>query len=60
MDTGAEVTAISAEIFKRLGGDTLDQSTKKLCGPSRQPLQVLGKFEGSLRHGTKTVIQTIL
>ena len=59
MDTGAEVTAISAETFKRLGGDTLDQSTKKLCGPSRQPLQVLGKFEGSLRHGTKTVIQTI-
>ena len=50
LDTGAEVTAISDATHQRLGKPTLDPTDKLLYGPSRQPLQVLGKFKGTLIH----------
>ena len=50
IDTGVEVTAISTETFKQLNGCTLNKSGKRLNGPSRQPLQVVGNFQGSLKH----------
>ena len=50
LDTGAEVTAISDATHQRLGKPTLHPTDKLLYGPSRQPLQVLGKFNGILIH----------
>ena len=50
LDTGAEVTAISTDTHQHLGKPILDPTDKTLYGPSRQPLQVVGKFKGAFSH----------
>ena len=40
LDTGAEVTAISEETYRKL---SLQQPTKVLYGPARQTLDVVGE-----------------
>ena len=50
LDTGAEVTAVSQETHQHLGKPPLQTPDKLLCGPCRQPLQVLGQFLGQLTH----------
>ena len=50
LDTGAEVTAISTDTHQHLGKPILDPTDKTLYGPSRQPLQVVGKFKGAFIH----------
>ena len=42
IDTGAEVSAISTDVFEAIGGPNLQKATKILCGPDRSPLKVLG------------------
>ena len=60
LDTGAEVTAISEETFQLLNNCTLSYPEKNLYGPSRQPLEVLGKFEGKLAYyDNKSTIQPV-
>ena len=60
LDTGAEVTAISDSTFHHhLKHQELTKPTKILFGPSRRPLQVLGQFEGKLKHKNTTAIQRI-
>ena len=49
VDTGAEVTAISKEVYDAIGQPRLTKPTKVLCGPSRQPLDVLGRTTVHLR-----------
>ena len=48
LDTGAEVTAVSEETYKRVYGKRLQRSMRVLHGPSYQSLQVLGQFRGRL------------
>ena len=50
IDTGAEVTAISEETHQQVGPPALHTTDRKLFGPSTQPLQVLGTFEGEFKH----------
>ena len=52
IDTGADVTAISEEGYKRIKGKggKLVKPSKLLRGPSNQPLPVVGEFIGSLAY----------
>ena len=59
LDTGAEVTAISTEAHQQIGSPKLSVSSKVLYGPARQTLNVLGQFQGTLRHGECTFQETI-
>ena len=56
---GAEVTAISEQIFQRLGGVRLLTATKVLYGPARHTLDVLGQFTTTLRHGDHSTAQSV-
>ena len=46
VDTGAEVTAINPDTYRRLGSPPFTKSTKVLYGPSRHVLSVQGHFGG--------------
>ena len=60
MDTGAEVTAINEDTFKRFSKVQLQRPTRRLLGPSQQPLEVTGQFQASLTKADRTSMQTIL
>ena len=53
------MTAISEETHQHLGKPQLHPPGKLLCGPSRQPLQVLGQFLGKLSHEAKVSQQQV-
>lgn len=56
-DTGAEATAISDETFsqKLKHYHKLKKPTRTMLGPSRKPLEVIGRFNGVFQHKhTKT------
>ena len=59
IDTGADVTVIPRSTFDKLKGITLQQPTKKLCGPGRSPLSVVGQFTGTIRYKMKSVQEDI-
>ena len=59
LDTGAEVTAISEQEYKKLDQPPLDPARSALYGPSRQPLQTAGQFTGKLRSKNNTAIQPV-
>ena len=59
LDTGAEVTAISHTVYERLPNVKLQQSSRSLVGPTRQKLEVLGQFSGTLSTDQCTSKQTI-
>ena len=48
LDTGAEVTAISEDTFKKLPRVALRHPAKKLFGPTHQALHVIGEFSARL------------
>ena len=50
IDTGAGVTAITETTYLELNQPKLHQAQKKLCGPAKQRLQVLGFFQADLQH----------
>ena len=50
LDTGAEVTAVSKEVWEVLRKPTLQRPDKQLFGPAHQPLKVLGYFTGHLSY----------
>ena len=52
LDTGAEVTAISSTAHQLLGKVQLITSDKILYGPSRQSLQVVGRFTATVHNTT--------
>ena len=54
MDTGAEVTVISDEVYKSLSETRLEKPSRILYGPARQPLEVLGQFTGCLTHNKRS------
>ena len=59
IDTGAEVTAVSEESFRKLKGKDLKEPSRLLYGPGRQPLNVLGHFTESLHYKQKSSVQKI-
>ena len=59
MDTGAQVTAISEQTYKRLQLGTLKKPSKILVGPARQSLETLGQVSARLTHGKLTTKQTL-
>ena len=59
LDTGAEVSAISEELYDQLGKPPLRLPSKVLYGPSQQPLSVLGEFDASLCHMDNSACQTL-
>ena len=55
IDTGADVTAISEENYKKIQGRRkLTKPSKILRGPSNQPLPIVGEFVGSLTFQGKS------
>ena len=56
LDTGAEVTAISQKAHLHLA---LHAPTQILYGPSKQPLKVLGFFEGKFTHRDRVATQVV-
>ena len=59
VDTGAEVTAISERAFQGLDEVLLKKPTKKLYGPSKYPLVVIGQFMHTLRYRNRSTRQEI-
>lgn len=55
IDTGAEVTAISEEVYVRIGKPKLHVPSKLLNGPAEHSLEVLGEFTGQLKHKQKAL-----
>ena len=59
VDTGAEVTAISERAFQELGEEVLKKPTKRLYGPSKLPLEVIGQFTHTLQFKGRSSQQEI-
>ena len=59
VDTGADVTVISEEQFKRLNFGKLAKSDKTLFGPGNEKLRVIGKFESEIESNDKIIVQDI-
>ena len=59
LDTGAEVTAISVHTYQQIGKPQLRTPDKVLYGPSRHPLQVLGRFLGNLAYKARSSQQHV-
>ena len=53
------MTPISDQTFHGLGEQKLISPKKALCGPSHQPLQEFGQFEGKFVHGSNATVQTV-
>ena len=54
LDTGAEVMVVSESVLKSVDTDKLKQPSKRLCGPDRKPLSVLGELSLSLSYKGKS------
>ena len=50
IDTGADVSVIPEELYKKLKAPPLEPTNKSLMGPSHDTLQVCGQFIGNLVH----------
>ena len=59
IDTGADVTAVSEEIFKKLDGVSLRQTDRSLHGPAKHKLVVCGQFTGTLTYKQLQTCQEI-
>ena len=59
IDTGTEVTAISEKVHQQIGAPKLQPTSKSLNSPAEHSLEVLGKFEGHLKHKHKGVVHPI-
>ena len=53
LDTGADVTAITEESYRRIGERKLTPPDNPVYGPSGNPLEVRGWFTGKLSYGNK-------
>ena len=59
IDTGAEVTVISDQIWKAVGQPTLTPPQRYLRGPDSTPIPTRGKFVGTLKLGTRAATEEI-
>ena len=56
---GVDVTGIPETIFKQIRNTTLQPCSRALKGPCQNSLKVIGQFQGTLTHKSKTVQQDI-
>ena len=54
VDTGAEVTVVSEDIWKRLGEPSLSSVDCIICCPNGSELPCSGRFAHEIGHGTRT------
>ena len=59
LDTGAEVTAVSDQVFSSLCNVKLQKASKVLLGPARQKLEAIGQFNGHFVHKGETCQHTV-
>uniref|UniRef100_A0A3B3CEF0 Gypsy retrotransposon integrase-like protein 1 n=1 Tax=Oryzias melastigma TaxID=30732 RepID=A0A3B3CEF0_ORYME len=63
IDTGADVTVLPLQVFRKIFKNsippTLQKSTKPLLGPGRKPLNVLGYTELNLQKGEKEAKEVV-
>ena len=59
VDTGAEVTTISEKSYREINKPQLEKAGRKLYGPGRYPLRVIGQFSGKVSHNGRESIETI-
>ncbi|KAI4879857.1 hypothetical protein NFI96_004001 [Prochilodus magdalenae] len=59
IDTGADVTVLSEEIFQKGQFPQLESTKKVLQGPGRTPITVRGKFTASIRTDNKSTTQEV-
>ena len=59
IDTGADLTVLSDDVYVKLGKFPLEKSTRKLFGPGQMELNVLGKFTETISSDTKSVQEEI-
>ena len=59
IDTGADLTVISEDVFHKLGKFTLRNTTKLLFGPGQKELNVLGSFTDTISSDTKSVQEDV-
>ena len=55
IDMGAEVTAISRDAYKAIGHLKLQPPGKILCGPNKQPLDVVGRITVRLGYKQRSI-----
>ena len=58
-DTGVEVTVISEDVLTSLSSPKLHKATKRLCGPDKKPLDVLGEQPVTLSYKGKSCSQPV-
>jgi len=58
-DSGADVTVISHDDFKRLPNTCLSKSDLSLLGPEKRPLDVMGKMNSTLSYGDTDIVQDV-
>ena len=54
IDTGAEVTVITEQVWKRVGQPQLEPSDRTLRGPDSHVIPTVGKFVGTFTLGDRT------
>ena len=59
LDTGAGARAISMETYNMLQIPKLKTPQNLLYGPSRQPLDCIGEFQGKFAYDSKSVTQPV-
>ncbi len=59
LDTGAEATVLSDNALESLNVGELQSSTKRLCGPDRRPLDVVGELSVTLSHKNRRCTQPV-
>ncbi|KAI4881647.1 hypothetical protein NFI96_006235, partial [Prochilodus magdalenae] len=59
IDTGADVTVLSEEIFRKGQFPQLQSTKKVLQGPGRTPITVRGKFTTSIRTDNKSTTEEV-
>ena len=59
LDTGADVTVISDDLWTSLGRNQTKLPKVKLHGPDKTPLEVLGEFQATLSYKGRSCTQSI-
>lgn len=59
IDTGAEVSVIPDQVYKKLGSPSLTPSDQALKGPSNEVLPVKGRFAAKLAYGDRVTEQQL-
>ena len=54
--TGAEVTAVSEQVYQEIRARKLQLPSKSLHGPAEHSLEVLGEVKGHHKHKHKVVV----